>query len=342
MEDSTNDRKIQHLRVFGEDPDIDRNRNYFDEVLLIHRGLPELDFSEIDTSVNYLGKQLSFPLLISPMTGGDHSLIEKINRNLALAAEECQVAMAVGSQRVMFTHPESFESFNIRKYAPTVLLFGNLGGVQLNYGMSSIEACEAVERIGADALGFHVNPLQEVIQPGGDVNFSGVIKKIGEVNKVLNVPVILKEVGCGLSVQDIKLAHGYGIEYFDVAGSGGTSWSRIEHNRRTDPSNNLGLLFQDWGIPTPVALMNASKAVPDLNLIASGGLRNGVDMVKSMILGASLCGIASPFVQPAECSADKVVELIEALKKEFKVAMFLLGVSNVEDLLGNRALLLKP
>jgi isopentenyl-diphosphate Delta-isomerase len=342
MTDATNDRKLRHIRTIESDVAVDRRKHYFDDIRLIHRALPELDLKEVDPSVIFMGKKLSFPLIISSMTGGDHDLLRKINRNLALAAEGTGVAMAVGSQRVMFTHPMSRGSFDLRTFAPTALMFANLGAVQLNYGFT-IDMCrEAVNVLGADALYLHLNPLQEAVQPQGDTHFAGLASKISDIVQHLDQPVVLKEVGAGISARDAELAVRGGINYIDVAGAGGTSWSRIEHHAAAETEgNNVGLAFQDWGIPTPQALMALKPYRNRVTLIASGGIRSGIDMAKAMVLGASACGVASPLLKPAAESADKVVELIEALKREFATAMFVLGVAKAEQLMGNESLWLK-
>lgn len=340
MSDPTNDRKIEHIRAIEDDALTDRDRRYFDRFHLLHRALPELALDQIDTSTTFLGKKLSFPLLISSMTGGDHELVKTINRNLALAAEACGVAMAVGSQRVMFSSPEAAESFELRQFAPSTVLIGNIGAVQLNYGMGTKEAQAAVDCLGADGLYLHLNPLQEAVQPEGDTDFSGLQQKIAALTAALNVPVLFKEVGSGLSPADIELGLSAGIRVFDLAGTGGTSWSRIEHHRRKDGSD-LGLRFQDWGIPTPKALQLAAPYQDRAAFIASGGLRDGIDMVKSVILGASLCGIAAPLLKPAMDSADAVITEIERMRREFATAMFLLGVPDVSTLFGNQALILE-
>lgn len=335
--DTTNSRKVEHIRVIEQDRDTDRRMHYFDEVRLRHRALPELNLANIDPATGFLGKRLSFPLLISSMTGGDHALVRKINRNLALAAEAEQVALGVGSQRVMFTNPKARASFALRPFAPTTLLFANLGAVQLNHGFGLDECREAVATVGADGLYLHLNPLQEAVQPEGDTNFAGLAKKIGAIAKAL-APVILKEVGAGISRQDAALALKHGVKFIDVAGSGGTSWSRIEHHRQNE--SDLGLLFQDWGLPTPDALRElAPLRQRGVTLIASGGLRSGLDIAKAVVLGASLGGMAQPFLKPAMESSDAVRTVIQRLRREFTVAMFLLGISNVGDLKGNAALL---
>ncbi|MGB0466764.1 MAG: type 2 isopentenyl-diphosphate Delta-isomerase [Pontibacterium sp.] len=340
MSDPTNERKIEHIRAIERDASTDRNGRYFDRIHLSHRAMPELSLEQIDTRVDFLGKSLSFPLLISSMTGGDHALVKKINRHLAEAAQATGVAMAVGSQRVMFTAPEARQSFDLRRYAPDALLLGNIGAVQLNYGMGYEQAQDAVDCLGADGLYLHLNPLQEAVQPEGDTDFSGLQAKIAALVETLPVPVLLKEVGSGLSPADIEQGLAAGVRYFDLAGTGGTSWSRIEHHRCTDGSD-LGLRFQDWGIPTPKALQLVEPYQDHAVFIASGGLRDGIDMVKSVILGASLCGVAAPLLKPAMDSADAVIAEIERMRREFTTAMFLLGAQDVSALYRNRALMLE-
>lgn len=337
---SINDRKIEHLEIIRKDTRIDRQKGYFDDIALKHRALPELDLKDVDPSVAFMGKCLSFPLFISSMTGGDHALLEKVNQNLAIAAEKTSVAMGVGSQRVMFTHPGARKSFELRRYAPTTLLFSNLGAVQLNYGFTPKMCEEAIEVVGADALCLHLNPLQEAIQPEGNTNFAGLAKQIGNLAQSLKTPIVLKEVGAGISEDDVHLAIQNGIRYLDVAGTGGTSWSRIEHHRRRSVNqNDLGVLFQDWGIPTPSALKRLKPYRDRMTLMASGGIRSGIDMVKAIILGASLCGMAAPFLQPALESSENVIEQILYVKQAFTIAMFLLGVQTVAELFGNESLI---
>ena len=219
-------------------------------------------------------------------------------------------------------------------------LLANLGAVQLNYGFGLEEARRAVEVLEADGLILHFNPLQEAVQPEGDTNFSGLQEKIAKVAAGLQQPVLLKEVGAGLSPQDIESGIAAGIKWFDLAGRGGTSWSRIEHHRSERSDDDLGLCFQDWGLSTPQALKLAQPYQNSAAFIASGGLRDGIDMVKSVILGASLCGMAAPFLKPAMDSADSVVRVIEQRRREFTTAMFLLGMPDVNSLFMNRALIL--
>ena len=338
---ATNQRKHDHLRTFAQDPAVERGRHYFDAIRLAHRALPEIALAEVEPAVEFLGKRLSFPLLISSMTGGSAKIFRTINRNLALAAEAEGVALGVGSQRVLFSEPAAAQSFELRRFAPTVPLLANLGAVQLNYGFGLDECRAAVAMLEADALILHLNPLQETIQREGNTDFRGLAAKIGAIAHRLGQPVIVKEVGAGLSLADAQLLVRHGIKLLDVAGAGGTSWSRIEHHRRaaTDAADDLGLVFQDWGLPTPQALAALQPLRNKVTLIASGGLRSGLDMAKAVVLGASLCGIAAPFLQPAQESPDAVRAVIQRLRREFTTALFLLGCRTVTDLRGNARLL---
>ncbi len=365
-------RKVEHVQIVAKKDEMDRRKFYFDDIRLTHRALPEIDLKAIDPSVEFMGKKLSFPLLISSMTGGGDKLFKKINTNLAEAAEAEGVALGVGSQRIFFTEPTARSSFDLRGVAPTTLLFSNLGAVQLNEDMTLDHARAVVQILKADALCLHLNPLQEAIQPGGDTNFSNLWKKIGEIVQGLDVPVIVKEVGAGISAADAALLIEAGVKYIDVAGTGGTSWSRVEGERSDDSS--LGQLFQDWGIPTPEALKalapltchtknlvgrasciqepviskqehtpsrirEGRPTIPELTLIASGGIRSGVDMAKAVILGASLCGLARPFLNPAMESTDAVRKEIQRLKREFVTTMFLLGADRVAKIKGHQELI---
>ncbi|PIE14935.1 MAG: type 2 isopentenyl-diphosphate Delta-isomerase [Rhodobacterales bacterium] len=338
-------RKLDHLRSIQDDAGTERHASGFDALQLTHRALPELDFDAVDTRTRFLGKELSFPLLISSMTGGTGPEVARINENLARAAQASGVAMAVGSQRVMFRQPEARQSFELRNIAPDIPLISNIGAVQLRAGFGAQECLQSVEVLGADGLYLHLNPLQEVVQPEGDRDFSNLAALIADLVPQMPVPVLLKEVGAGLSPADIQLGLAAGIRHFDVAGRGGTSWSRIEYHRRTDPSDDLGLLFQDWGLTTVQALRLArpllDKAGQNTTLIASGGLRSGIDMAKAIILGADICGMAAPFLAAARQSADDVIAVIERIKREFQTALFLLGCADCAALQGNDALLLR-
>ncbi|PLA74121.1 type 2 isopentenyl-diphosphate Delta-isomerase [Hydrogenovibrio sp. SC-1] len=333
-------RKQDHIDWILKDDLIERNQSGFDKIKLTHRALPECDFAEIDSQTQFLSRPLAFPMLISSMTGGATQQLAQTNRHLAEAAEASQVAMAVGSQRTLVEDQEALQSFQLRRYAPNIPLIANMGAVQLNYGFGFDQAKLMIDTLEADALFLHLNPLQEVIQPEGDTNFARLTDKIEQLASELSVPVILKEVGCGLSATDIQLGLNAGIKWFDIAGRGGTSWSRIEANRSSSTSEkSLGVLFQDWGLTTPEALMAARPFQDQANFIASGGIRNGIDMVKSVIIGGQICGLAAPLLKPALESSAATYEKIQQLHQEFRTAQFLLGAPTLADLFLNDALI---
>ena len=343
MKQVINERKLAHIRVITEEHATDRNARYFDNIQLTHYALPEIARSDVDPSITFLGRKLTFPFIISSMTGGNCQLLHKVNRNLAIAAQETGVAMAVGSQRIMFEDKNSVESFKLRKYAPDVVLLSNLGAVQLNYGLGLRECKKAIEVLEGDGIYFHLNPLQEAVQPEGDTNFANLWDKIDYINKNISQPLLIKEVGCGLNESILAQACKRNIKYIDVAGQGGLSWSKIESHRSAvlkDPlKTRMGELFQDWGISTIDSLNLAFPWKDKITLIASGGIRNGIDMIKSVILGAQLCSLASPLLKPAMESEKKVIEEINLLKETFITAMFLLGATSLHQIRGNRSLL---
>lgn len=342
MSDSSNlinARKLEHIEAILKDAQIERNQAGFDSIRLLHRALPELNYDEIDTSTRFLGKTLNFPFLISSMTGGAAENLADINRNLAIAAEKSQVALAVGSQRVMFKDPAAKNSFEIRQYAPTIPIIANIGAVQLNESFGIEQVQESIDILQADAIYLHLNPLQEIIQPEGDHNFSHLVEKIADLKSQLNVPIFLKEVGCGMSALDIEQGLKAGIEWFDLAGRGGTSWSRIEAHRS---DNDMGIAFQDWGLTTVESLLIANPYLDKANFIASGGIRSGIDVLKSVIMGAFLSGAAAPLLRPAMQSAEAVSLEIHRFHQEFKGAQFLLGMPNVAAMRNNFDLLLSP
>ncbi|VGO15292.1 Isopentenyl-diphosphate delta-isomerase [Pontiella desulfatans] len=333
-----NQRKRDHINIVSDDRAIDRRKAYFDRIHLTHRALPELNLADVDPSTKFLGKDLAFPLLISSMTGGADEELVRINRNLAIAAEAEGVALAVGSQRVFLSDEAARESFELREHAPTTVLLGNLGAVQLNYELGFADCEAAVQVLEADGLYLHLNPLQEAVQPEGDTDFGGLRNKIAAIVQTLKKPVIIKEVGAGISPEDVEHLLASGIKHIDVAGTGGTSWSMVESRRSDDPA--LGELFGDWGIPTPLALRMMKPYRHEMNLIASGGIRNGIDMAKSMVLGASLCGMARPFLDPARESADAVRIVLRRIKREFTTAMFLLGAGDLDGIKDREELIL--
>lgn len=330
-------RKLEHIHTLLEDKESYRNKGCFDALELTHCALPEIDFDDVDPSVFFMGKNLAAPLLISSMTGGQDEELIKINQNLALAAEKEQVALAVGSMRVALEGGEkSKRSFQLRHLAPSTVLLANLGAVQLNYGFGIDQCRQLVDLLKADALILHLNPLQEVIQPEGNRCFSGLYKKIETLALKLEVPLIIKEVGSGFSLETLQRLKSIGIKWVDLAGRGGTSWSRVEATRGKEQA---GFTYQDWGLSPLDTLIQAKKANLQINLIASGGIRHGLDIVKAIVLGSSLGALARPLLEPALKSDKEVAALIELLKHEIKVGMFLLGKIKIEDLRSNSSLI---
>jgi isopentenyl-diphosphate delta-isomerase len=297
----------------------------------VHNALPELDIEEIDVSTTFLGKRLKAPILISSMTGG-FDLARKVNRNLAGAAQTLGLAMGVGSQRVAIEEPSAATSFQVRDVAPDILLLGNLGAVQLNYGYDIEQCRRAVAMIGADGLILHLNVLQEAVQPEGNRNFKGLTDKITAVCREIDVPVVAKEVGNGISVDVATRLQRAGVKAIDIAGKGGTSWSAVEAQRAAKMGQRPDMAFADWGIPTEEALISVRRALPDIPLIASGGIRTGVDMAKSIALGADLAGLGQPLLAAALESADKVVELLSGVIYEIKVSMLCVGAKDLGQL----------
>lgn len=321
------DRKAEHIRL-ALDARMQLGESWWDDYRFGHAALPEIDMAEVDTSVEFLGRRLSAPLLISCMTGGTE-IAGRINRNLGAAAEATGVAVGVGSQRKALEDPEKADTFRVREAAPTAPLLANLGAVQLNYGMGVAECRQAVEMIGADALVLHLNPLQEALQPEGQCDFSGLLPKIGEVVRGVGVPVAAKEVGSGLSESVARALAGVGVRILDTAGTGGTSWARIEAARSGEL--DLGELFAGWGIPTPLSIQEVRR-VEGVTVIASGGLRNGLDLAKALALGADLGGMAWPFLEAATESPDRVADKVRRIVRELKICMFCLGVKTIAGL----------
>ncbi|HLO28260.1 MAG TPA: type 2 isopentenyl-diphosphate Delta-isomerase [Anaerolineales bacterium] len=299
----------------------------------VHEALPELDLERVDSGLSLFGKRLAAPILISSMTGGTEEAGE-INQRLAEAAQEVGVAMGVGSQRAALEHPEQTPTFSItRSAAPDILLFANLGAVQLNYSYGIDHCRRAVEMIQADALILHLNPLQEAVQDAGNTNFAGLGKKIEEVCKKVEVPVIAKEVGWGISERTAKLLADCGVSAIDVAGAGGTSWSQVEMYRAPDEfTRELAATFVGWGIPTAESILNVRKAAPEITVFASGGIKDGLDIAKCIALGATLGGMAGQFLKAAAVSTKSVVQMMELTKRQIQVTMFAAGAGTLKDL----------
>jgi isopentenyl-diphosphate delta-isomerase len=328
----TQKRKKEHLEIcLDTDSVTSASGTGLSRYRFVHNALPELDIDEIDLSTTFLGKRLQAPILISSMTGG-FDLARKVNRNLAAAAQSLGLAMGVGSQRVAIEEPSAAVSFEVRDVAPDILLFGNLGAVQLNYGYTVEHCRRAVSMIGADALILHLNVLQEAVQPEGNRNFKGLGGKIAAVCRELEVPVIAKEVGNGISADAATRLQRAGVKAIDVAGHGGTSWSSVEAQRAVKQGKRPDTAFADWGIPTEEALVSVRQALPDIQLIASGGIRSGVDIAKAIALGADLGAFGQPLLAAALESSAKVVEFIAGVIHELKVSMLCVGAANLTAL----------
>ncbi|GAB4522135.1 MAG: type 2 isopentenyl-diphosphate Delta-isomerase [Anaerolineales bacterium] len=319
-------RKDDHIRINLEENVRSGLSTGLERYRFMHEALPEMMLADVDFRVSLFGKILQAPLLISSMTGGTPEAAA-YNRRLAEAVQEAGIAMGLGSQRVAIEHPELSETFAIaRKAAPKALLFANLGAVQLNYGYGVDECRRAVDMLQADALILHLNPLQEAVQHGGDTDFSGLAAKIEAVCQALDVPVIVKEVGWGISERTARLLAGCGVAAIDVAGAGGTSWSQVEMHRAPDAfTRHLAATFVDWGIPTAESIRNVRRAAPEIPVFASGGLKDGVDVAKCLALGATLGGMAGPFLKAAAISTQAVLESIRLLEAQLRIAMFAAG-----------------
>ena len=328
----TTARKSDHIRINLEQNVRSGITNGLEHFRFIHEAIPELDLNAIDTSVMLFGKRLASPILISSMTGGTKQAKE-INQHLAEAARECDLPMGVGSQRAALEDKRQISTYAItRKVAPNILLFANLGAIQLNYGYGIDECRRAVEMIQADALILHLNPLQEAIQGSGDINFSNLAQKIGAICKKLEVPVIVKEVGWGISKKTARTLAACGVAAIDVAGAGGTSWTQVEMFRAQDETaRRLAETFIDWGISTANSILNVKKALPEMTFFASGGLKDGLDIAKCIALGATLGGMASQFLRAAAVSTEKVIELIQLTRRQIQVTMFSSGIGTIKE-----------
>ncbi|MCG3206918.1 MAG: Isopentenyl-diphosphate delta-isomerase [Anaerolineae bacterium] len=335
-------RKSDHIRInLEEDVNFKQLTTGLEDYHFLHQALPEIDLARVDTSLLFLGKRLNAPLLISSMTGGTDEA-GQINARLAEAAEAMKISMGVGSQRAALEDTSLAPTFKVRRYAPTALLLANIGAVQLNYGYSVDHCRRAVEMIEADALILHFNALQEAVQPEGDSNFAGLLAKVEQVCRAMPVPVIAKEVGWGFAEDTARQLVEAGVAGIDVAGAGGTSWTQVEMYRaQTDVQRQIAATFIDWGIPTSQAILAVKNVAPRLPIIASGGLRSGLDIAKCIALGATMGGMAGPFLKAAVQSVAAVVDQITVTQTELKIAMFGIGVDSISALQQTRRLLKK-
>ena len=329
---ATGGRKVDHIRInLEEDVAAKGITTGLERYRFEHQALPNLDFDDVDTAVRFLGHEVRIPLLISSMTGG---VAEggRINRNLARAAQACGVALGLGSGRIALEAPPAREHFRVRQEAPDVLLLANLGAVQLNYGYDARHCLDLVQMLEADALILHLNALQEAVQPEGNTRFAGLLDRIAEVCARLPIPVVVKEVGWGVSADVVRLLAQAGVAAVDVAGAGGTSWSEVERLRSSDQMAAVASAFAGWGIPTADALVTARRAAPTLPIVASGGIRNGVEVAKCLALGADLAGLASPLLKAAARSAEEAERALEVIGRQLRIAMFCVGARDIDAL----------
>ncbi|WP_106495016.1 type 2 isopentenyl-diphosphate Delta-isomerase [Lentibacillus sp. Marseille-P4043] len=333
MDIGINKRKTEHIRLcLTENVEGINKTTGLEGISFIHNALPEINFTDIQLGSTFLHKKVKAPLLVSSMTGGSE-LAEKINTNLAVAAEERGWAIALGSTRALLESDAHKESFLIRKHAPTVPLIANIGAVQLNYGYGVEECQRLVELTEADSIYLHLNSLQEVVQDEGDLNFKDLLPKIEEVCKSLDVPVGVKEVGFGIDGTVAEKLYNAGVSYVDVAGAGGTSWSQVEKLRSKDPLRKAAAeAFNSWGNPTKDCIVSVKSKLPDIPIVASGGMKTGVDAAKAMTIGADMVGFARQLLQGATESKEKVVQAMEQIEFELKMVMFGIGVQSIHEL----------
>lgn len=333
METDINVRKTEHIRLCLTNKVEGVNKTTgLEGISFIHNALPEINFNDIKLETQLLNKQLKAPFLVSSMTGGSE-LASKININLAIASEEKGWAIGLGSTRALLESKAHEESFLIRKHAKSVPLIANLGAVQFNYGYGVEQCQQIVEQTEADSLVLHLNSLQEVVQDGGDLNFENLLPKIEEVCKKLSIPVGVKEVGFGIDGTVAEKLYNVGINYIDVAGAGGTSWSQVEKLRTEDPLRKASAeAFNNWGIPTKDCIVSVRSKLPTVPIIASGGMKTGVDAAKAITIGANVVGYARTLLKAATNSVESVIDVMNQIEFELKMTMFGIGVKSIEEL----------
>ncbi len=322
---TTSKRKMEHIRICLEEDVVFKKSTGFERYELEHIALPELKLSEIDTSTTFLGKRFKLPFFIEAITGGSPGT-EKINRNLAKAAQEMGIGMGIGSQRAMLDDPDMTYTYKVRSVAPDILLLGNIGAVQLAACHQS-KISDMILEIEADGLAVHLNAAQEMCQLEGDKDWCNLLSHIGRICRETNFPIIVKETGCGIAGGIAMGLESAGIRGLDIAGAGGTSFTKVEYHRG---ARHAKPLFE-WGIPTAVSLVQCKKAV-NLPLIASGGIRSGLDCAKAISMGASLAGFALPLLKPACQSHHEVIRTLKKFEEELKIAMLLTGARTIETL----------
>jgi isopentenyl-diphosphate delta-isomerase len=333
----TSSRKQQHVEiVLAKDVGFRAKTSGFERWDLVHVALPELDFEEVDPATTFLGKPLRLPLLITGMTGG-YAGAESINRQLAALCVERGLAMGVGSQRQAMEDPRFRRSYSVvREVAPDIPVIGNIGAAEVAHLQDAGPLRRMADLIRADALAVHLNPLQEFLQPEGTPRFAGVLNGIERLVHDLGIPVMVKEIGCGISADVMRRLLDAGVRIVDVAGAGGTSWAGVEVLRRKERERDPLAIFWDWGIPTADAVRQCAALRTDarpFTLIASGGIQNGLDMAKAIVLGADLAGAARPFLQALRQGGPRGLRrFVDGWERQFRGAMFLTGARTLPDL----------
>lgn len=332
-----NQRKTEHIDLcLKENVEGVNKTTGLEGISFIHNALPEINFNDINLETSFLNKKIKAPFLVSSMTGGS-DLAANINHNLAKAAEDKGWAIALGSTRALLESDSHKESFMIRKSAQTVPLIANLGAVQLNYGYGAEEVKQIIDKTGADSLVLHLNSLQEVVQDGGDLNFENLLPKIEKICREIEQPIGVKEVGFGIDGHVAKQLTDVGIAYVDVAGAGGTSWSQVEKLRSQDPLRKAAAeAFNSWGLPTKDCIVSVNKHVQGIPVVASGGMKTGLDAAKAITIGADMIGFARQLLQAATESVDAVKLVMDQIELELKMAMFGIGVKNIDELKNTR------
>lgn len=317
------DRKLEHLKLCTHSDVEYQRKTGYEEIELIHKALPQINKEKINLKTEFLQKKLDAPIIITGITGG-HPASLAVNRELAKAAEHLQIGMGVGSQRAAVENPELESTYTVvRDEAPSTFIIGNIGAPQMEY------AEKAADMMDLDAMAIHLNPLQEAIQPEGDVDATEYLQHIKKTSQTLDIPVIVKETGAGIKREDSMALEEAGAAAIDVAGAGGTSWAAVETYRSKDRS--MGELFWDWGIPTAVSTAEVSQSVK-IPVISSGGIRTGLDAAKALALGAEAVGIALPLLKEAYQGHEAVILKLEKFMEELKIAMYLVGASSISDL----------
>lgn len=336
MAKETENRKAEHIRIsLSKNVQARAKTTGFEDVHFIHRALPEINKQEIDLSTNIFNHKFAAPIIAGAVTGGTEEAT-KINANIASAVEELNLGMGVGSQRAAIEDRKLEKTFAIvRKKAPNAFLIANIGGIQLVNGYGIKEVRKAIEMIDADAIAIHLNALQEATQPEGQTNFRGVLESIEKIADKLDLPVIAKETGAGISVGDAEKLEAAGVKGIDVSGVGGTSFAGVEYYRATGRKNScqrrLGEIFWDWGIPTTLSIIEVSQRVK-IPVVASGGIRSGVDIAKSLTLGANLASLSQPMLEAAVKGVEETKNTLLLLVEELRNAMFLVGADSIQTL----------